>query len=135
MTGINYLVKYGVHAWPTGTRGDRARRCKQSPRGTRSGPPASSRGWPHSAISDGSSVLDNTVVVLWSETSEAHAHEGIPVMLFGGRRLGLRGGRCLRYGGRPSNNLWATLAPLFGVTLDKFGGLEQAPVALPELLG
>ena len=68
-----------------------------------------------------SSMLDNTVVVLFAETSQFHEHENIPLIIFGGQKLGIPGNRVLRYTGRWTNDLWPTLSPIFGVTLPEFG--------------
>jgi len=84
--------------------------------------------------SDGSRLLDNTLVVLFSETGEGHAHDNIPLMLFGGKNLGVSGNRCLRYDGRMPQDLWTTLAPLFGVQLGTFGDADQNRGPLPGLL-
>ena len=67
------------------------------------------------------SMLDNTVVVLFAETSQFHEHENIPLIIFGGQKLGIPGNRVLRYTGRWTNDLWPTLSPIFGVTLPEFG--------------
>jgi hypothetical protein len=74
-----------------------------------------------------STLLDNTVVVFFSETSQFHEHENIPLVIFGGQKLGIPGNRVLHYKQRWSNDLWPTLSPIFGVNLQSFGdaGLNQ----------
>jgi hypothetical protein len=132
--GIDYVVKYGVHAVAHRDEGraspallaitrwyaDRTARFVESLAAT--------------PEPDGSTLLDNTLVVLFSETSEAHAHDGLPVALLGGRNLGLSGGRCLRYPGRPANDLWTALSPRLGAPLETFGDADQNHGPLPELL-
>ncbi len=83
---------------------------------------------------DGSSLLDSTLVVLFSECSEAHDHDNIPVCLFGGSKLGLSGNRCLRYEGRAPNDLWAALAPALGLPLTTFGDPDQYQAPLPGVV-
>lgn len=83
---------------------------------------------------DGSSVLDNTAIVLFSECSEAHDHSNLPVCIFGGRNLGLPGNRCLRYQSGSPNDLWTALAPALGLELSTFGDPEENNAPLPGLL-
>jgi hypothetical protein len=83
---------------------------------------------------DGSSMLDNTVVVLFAETSQFHEHENIPLVIFGGQKLGIPGNRVLHYPGRWTNDLWPTLSPIFGVTLNGFGDAQFNRGKLPGLV-
>jgi hypothetical protein len=83
---------------------------------------------------DGSSMLDNTVVVLFAETSQFHEHENIPLAIFGGQKLGIPGNRLLRYKNRWTNDLWPALAPIFGVALNSFGDAEFNKGKLPGLV-
>ncbi len=83
---------------------------------------------------DGSRLLDNTLVVLFSETSEGHAHDNIPLLMFGGKNLGVQGNRLLRYPGRTPADLWTAIAPLYGVDLATFGDADQNRGRLPELI-
>jgi hypothetical protein len=82
---------------------------------------------------DGSSLLDNTMVPFFSEVGQFHEHNDVPFALFGGKRFGLTGGRCLTYPGRTPNDVWVGVARAFGVDLPSFGdaGLNAGP--LPEL--
>lgn len=77
------------------------------------------------AEGDGTRMIANTVVLLFSECTiignDPHRHQNVPVALFGGSALGLRGNRCLRYGGRNSNELMVPLVRAFGVQTDVFG--------------
>lgn len=83
---------------------------------------------------DGSTLLDNTLIVLWSEVSQYHTINNMPVVLFGGRRLGHTGGRALRYPGRSANQIWVPIAQAFGVPLTTFGSPAYNKGTLPELL-
>jgi hypothetical protein len=83
--------------------------------------------------SDGSSLLDNTMVPFFSEVGQYHEHNDVPFALFGGKRLGLTGGRCLTYPGRTPNDVWVGAARAFGVELDKFGDPMLNGGPLPEL--
>ena len=78
----------------------------------------------------GGTILDNTLVVFWSEVSNGNAHGAVdmPVLLFGGKFLKLNGGSYLQLGGsnqvangnynRPAapyvSDLWVTTAQAWG---------------------
>ena len=77
--------------------------------------------------SDGSSMLDNTFVVFFSEVAlgAGHGWTKMPVTFFGGKSVGLQGGRNLMMNGRYLNDIWASVLLAFGLTLpsdNKFGG-------------
>jgi hypothetical protein len=82
---------------------------------------------------DGSSILDNTVVVMFSETAQYHEFTNVPFALFGGSKLGLTGGRCLQYTGRTPADAWAAIAGAFGVPMASFGDAAYSKGPLPEL--
>jgi hypothetical protein len=82
---------------------------------------------------DGSSLLDNTLVPFFSEVGQFHEHNDIPVVLFGGKKLGLVGGRCLTYPGRTPSDIWVDVARLYGVPMMTFGGPQLNNGPLPEL--
>ena len=84
---------------------------------------------------DGSSLLDNTLVPMFSEVGQFHEHNDVPFGLFGGRKLGHTGGRALRYPGRTPNDVWTGLARLYGLDLPSFGDAALNGGALPELFG
>jgi hypothetical protein len=67
-------------------------------------------------------LLDNTLVVFLSECgiSNTHSIEAVPVLLFGGKNLGLKTGQCLELDGRPMNDVWAAVCDAFGAEA-KFG--------------
>jgi len=53
----------------------------------------------------GGSLLDNTLVIYWTEVSEGHSHGAVdmPVVLFGGKFLKLNGGSFLQLGDAATN--------------------------------
>ena len=72
---------------------------------------------------DGSSVLDNTLVIWVNELARgnAHSHDKMPYVLAGGAGGALRGGRFLSYKGTPHNNLLVSCLNLMGVAGTTFG--------------
>jgi len=86
---------------------------------------------------DGSSLLDNTLIVMFSETGQFHEFTNIPIALFGGSKLGLKGGRCLRYTGqgRTMADVWTGISAAFGVPMPTFGDAAYNKGVLPELFG
>jgi hypothetical protein len=75
----------------------------------------------------GTSMLDNTLVVFFSEVGVgvSHGWTQTPVIFFGGKSVGLQGGRNMKMNGRYMNDIWASVLPAFGVPLpadNKFGG-------------
>ena len=79
-------------------------------------------------------LTDNTLVVFWSEVSQFHQHNNIPLAIFGGESLGLQHNRVLRYDERYTNDLWTSLSPLFGVDMPSFGSEDLNAGPLPELV-
>ncbi|MES1204346.1 MAG: hypothetical protein ABUS79_00280 [Pseudomonadota bacterium] len=61
-------------------------------------------------------MLDNTLVVYWSECSIGvdHSIPDIPVALFGGKSLGLQQGSFIKYTGRTFADLWVETFKRFG---------------------
>ena len=85
---------------------------------------------------DGRSLLDNTLIVVWSEMRlGSHTFDRVPIQLFGGAGGRLAGGRLLRYGNRPTNDLWLTIANLLGHPMTCFGDPERCTGPLPDLFG
>jgi hypothetical protein len=83
---------------------------------------------------DGGSVLDSTLVVLYSDVTRYHVHADVPLVLFGGSRMGLSLGRALKYDNRTSADLWTAVAPrAFDVPLPTFGNASENRGPLPEL--
>jgi hypothetical protein len=85
----------------------------------------------------GSTLLDNTVVTLSSDVSERHNHTNVPYLVMGGKNLGIKGGRVLRYPGSASNDVFSALARPFKAELTGglFGDPKWAKGPLPELVG
>ena len=72
---------------------------------------------------DGSSMLDNTLVLWVNELARgnAHSHDKMPYVLAGGAAGALRTGRFLTYKGTPHNNLLVSCMNLMGVPGTTFG--------------
>ena len=85
---------------------------------------------------DGSSMIENMVMTMSSDVSERHNHANVPYVVWGGAKMGIKGGRVLRYPGRSTNDVMASLAKPFGVTLPegKFGDPQHSQGPLPELV-
>jgi hypothetical protein len=79
---------------------------------------------------DGGNLIDNTIIVYITEVARAYDHnqQNMPVIVFGGKNTGLKGGTYLKVtggplppqsgsgtGNRPFNDLWLALMPKFGV--------------------
>jgi hypothetical protein len=77
--------------------------------------------------SDGTSMLDNTLIVFFSDVSIGNNHDWkrMPVIFFGGKSVGLRQGRWIDMQGRYMNDIWASTLAAFGAPLpadNKFAG-------------
>ena len=75
----------------------------------------------------GTSMLDNTLVAFISDVSVGNVHgwTQMPVAFFGGKSVGLQGGRNLDMKGQYMNDIWASTLHAFGVPLpadNKFAG-------------
>jgi hypothetical protein len=67
----------------------------------------------------GNSLLDSTVIPYVTEVAACgHEYFPLPVMIFGGRKLGLQGGQYQYLNRRPHNDMWLTVARAFGLTVD-----------------
>jgi hypothetical protein len=83
---------------------------------------------------DGSSLLDNTIIVMSSDVAQYHEFVNVPMVLFGGSKLGLKGGRVLKYApGRTPSDVWTGVAGAFGVPMTAFGDPLYNQGPLPEL--
>jgi hypothetical protein len=83
---------------------------------------------------DGNSLLDNTLVVVWSEMRMGmHTFENLPIQLFGGAGGRLTGGRLVRYEGYGSNDLWLAIANALDLPMAVFGDAERCTGPLPGL--
>jgi len=67
---------------------------------------------------DGSTLLDNSIIVAGSALSDAnnHNHNNIPIAIFGGLQGKLKSGRHIRYDGKPFSNLHLFVLDAFGVS-------------------
>ncbi len=83
--------------------------------------------------SDGTTVLDNTLILCINELSDGqfHTHQNMPWMLIGG--AGLRAGRYLKLEDEAHNNLLLAIAQHFGVEADHIGRPEYTERPLPGL--
>jgi hypothetical protein len=71
---------------------------------------------------DGSSMLDNTLIVFFSEVSiigdgidAQHDPKNTPLAVIGGKNVGHVGGRCLRYTNRTTNDFWTAVGRQLGL--------------------
>jgi hypothetical protein len=72
----------------------------------------------------GGTLLDNMVVPYVTEVSETvHNHNPMPLVIFGGKNLGIKGGQYLSFKGRPYNDYWLTIFAAFGITSAELQGL------------
>lgn len=64
----------------------------------------------------GNSLLDTTVIPYVTEVAATgHEHYPMPVVIFGGRKLGMKGGQYQYLDRRPHNDMWLTCAQAFGL--------------------
>ena len=72
---------------------------------------------------DGRSLLDNTLVVVWSEIRLGiHTFDRVPIQLIGGAGGRMPGGRLLRYSpDRPTNDLWLAIQNALATPVECFG--------------
>ena len=96
---------------------------------------------------DGNMLIDNTVIVYFTEVARASDHDqrNIPLLIFGGKNTKVKGGTYLKVtggslapqsggtGNRPFNDVWLALAPVFGVTMSSLGAQSQYTGALPGI--
>jgi len=94
---------------------------------------------------DGNMLIDNTVIVYLTEVGRAwdHNQTNMPLIVFGGKNTRVKGGTFLKVSGgslptrdggsgnRPFNDLWLSLAPVFGVTMSSLGAQTQYTGPLP----
>jgi hypothetical protein len=72
---------------------------------------------------DGKSLLHNSMIVYGSGNADAnrHTHFNLPLLLAGAGGGTLTPGRHVRHGGKPTTNLFLSLADRMGVRLERFG--------------
>jgi hypothetical protein len=81
----------------------------------------------------GSPMIDNTIIVMSSDVAQYHEHNNVPLAMFGGKNMGLVGGRCLNYNSRTHSDMWVGVAKAFGVEMATFGDPQYNSGVLPEL--
>jgi hypothetical protein len=78
------------------------------------------------------SLLDNSVVLYGSSNSNTHNNNNYPLVLAGGKQLGLEHGRFLKFGAEvPMSNLFVTMLNCIGTKTDSFA---DSTGSLDELL-
>ncbi len=90
---------------------------------------------------DGSSMLDNTLIVFFGEVSitgdgvaAQHSYKNTPLVMLGGKNIGNVGGRCLRYTGRNTMDFWTSVGRQLGLAEDFVQGEPDfSSGGLPEL--
>jgi hypothetical protein len=78
---------------------------------------------------DGSSLLDNSIVIAGSSLSDAnyHIHNDVPTMVLGSAQNKLKkGGRHIRYNSDPLSNLHLTVLDLFGAPSEEYLSSETS---------
>jgi hypothetical protein len=85
---------------------------------------------------DGSTVLDNTIVLWASEIAvgRSHSWEDMPFVLLGGGQGRLQTGRFQQYPSENHCRLMVSLCQAFGVDVQTFGGFDTGGGVLPGLL-
>jgi hypothetical protein len=78
---------------------------------------------------DGSSLLDNSVIIAGSSLSDAnyHIHKDVPTVVFGSAQNKLRkGGMHVRYNGGTFSNLHLTVLDIFGASAEEYLSSETS---------
>ena len=98
---------------------------------------------------DGNNLLDNTVIAYVSEVGRAYDHDqrNVPYLLFGGKNTLIQCGQFMKItsgpqlgldgmmSNRPTNDVWLSLAPIFGINdMTSLGDRTQWSGPLPGLL-
>jgi hypothetical protein len=86
---------------------------------------------------DGTSVLDNTLVIWGSElgTGWTHSLDNVPFILAGGANTPLRGGRYLKVSNTLTNRVLVTALEATGITdVEKYGTTDTGSGGLPGVL-
>jgi hypothetical protein len=71
---------------------------------------------------DGSSLLDNSIIIAGGSLSDAnnHVHNDVPITVFGSAQGRLKLGRHIRYKGEPLSNLHLAVLDMFGAPSEEF---------------
>jgi hypothetical protein len=86
---------------------------------------------------DGTSVLDNTLVIWGSElgTGWSHSLDNVPFIFAGGKNSGLNGGRYLTVENQLTNRVLVTALEAMGITdVEKYGTTDTGSGGLPGVL-
>lgn len=85
---------------------------------------------------DGSTVLDNTIILWGSEigVGNTHAWTNMPFVVLGGGQGALDTGRFLQFPGQNHCRLLTTMAQAMDLDVDAFGGFDDGTGALPGVL-
>lgn len=84
----------------------------------------------------GGSVLDNTIIVWTSEVAiGGHNFDNIPLLLLGGKNLGLSLGRHLDVGGRSTNDVYTAVLNAGGLPDATWGSEQFNSGPLTEIMG
>lgn len=77
-------------------------------------------------------MLDNTLVVFFNECAIGNTHsiENMPVLMLGGKSIGMQTGQHLQFGGQYMNDIWAAVCGAYGIE-PKFGdpAFAKTPVS------
>jgi hypothetical protein len=67
----------------------------------------------------GNSLLETTVIPYLTEVAACgHEYYPLPALIFGGSKLGLKGGQYQYLDQRPHNDMWLSIAQAFGLSMD-----------------
>jgi len=85
---------------------------------------------------DGSTLLDNTLIVWGSEIAKGNNHQwsNMPFVLMGGAGGAVQGGRFLSYPGENHCRLLVSVANAMGLPINSFGGFDDGSGPLPGLV-
>jgi hypothetical protein len=82
------------------------------------------------------SLLDNTLVMYMSEVSDGtHSYANMPIALFGGSGVHLKGNRFMLEKDRSMNDLWLAIAATYGSPVTTLGAPEQSTGAITDIFG
>ena len=86
----------------------------------------------HRIESDGSSLLDNTLLMCFSELEDPNDHtwNNMPLVVFGGEAAGYQQGWHRRLTNAPQSNLWLTAMDFMGVDRGGWGKYAVSPISL-----
>jgi len=76
-------------------------------------------------------LLDNTLVVFFNECAVGNTHsiQNMPVLMLGGKSLGMQTGQHLQFGGRSMNDIWSAVCGAFKIDPNFGEGFNKGPVS------